>query len=247
MNINKIHTEIGNLFSKYKIPAITNKIPIENLHRWSDEVAAHFNLDAEDFSKVMTELFWSAAHVQLSLGYALIARQDSNFPKGEKGKAFKEKDIPNAIAIPEIHFWYHIYNSYECIYRCWERITAVLKGVCYPRSNKKMYFDQIVDVLNNDGAYNKNPHLKALRKQIKHWNKAAKARNEISHGKSSPFRNMSIEGKVSDLLGGDGLPLIYCNYFIKSPKENIEQVVDKYKKIFPAMEVTVNFIDNIDR
>lgn len=241
--------EIGSLFSKYKIPAITNKIPIKNLHRWSDEVAVHFNLDAEGFSKVMTELFWSAAHVQLSLGYALIARQDSKFPegKGKNGKAFNEEDIPNAISIPEIHFWYHIYNSYECIYRCWERITTVLKSVCYPKSNKKMYFDQITNALNNDDAYNKNPHLNALKRQIKHWNKAAKARNEISHGKSSPFRNMSIEGKVSDILGVDGLPLIYCNYGIKSPKKNIEQVVDKYKKVFPAMEVTVAFIDNIDR
>ncbi len=247
MNINEIHMEIGSLFNKYKIPAITHKIPIENLHRWSDEVAAHFSLDDKDFNKVMTELFWSVAHVQLSLGYALIAKQDSNFPKGENGKAFKDEDIPSAISIPEIHFWYHIYNSYECIYRCWERISMVIKSVCYPKSKEKMYFDQIVNTLCKDDGYKNNPHLKALKKQIKHWNKAAGARNEISHGKSSPFRNMSIEGKVSDILGEDGLPIVYCDYVIKSPKENIEQVVDKYKKIFPAMEVTVSFIDNIDR
>jgi hypothetical protein len=69
MNINEIQMEIGSLFSRYKIPAITKNIPMENLHRWSAEVAAHFNLDVDDFSQVMTELFWSAAHIQLSLGY----------------------------------------------------------------------------------------------------------------------------------------------------------------------------------
>jgi hypothetical protein len=58
---------------------------------------------------------------------------------------------------------------------------------------------------------------------------------------------MNIEGKVSDVLGMDGVPLIYLNYSIKSPKVSIEQVVDKYKKVFPAMKVMVDFIDNIDR
>ena len=247
MNINEIHKEISNLFSKYKIPIITLNMPIENLHRWSSEVATHFNLDEDGFSKVMSELFWSAAHIQLSLGYALIARQDCKFSKGTKGKAFKEKDMSNAIGLPEIHFWYHLYNSYECIYRCWERITSVIKSVCYPKSNEKMYFDQIVNALDKDDLYNKNPHLNSLKKQIKHWNKAAEARNEISHGKSSPFRNMNIEGNVSNILAMNALQLIYLNYSINSPKENIEQVVDKYKKVFPAMKIMVDYIDNIGR
>ena len=247
MNINDIQTEIGRLFSKYKIPAITINIPIENLHRWSSEVAAHFNLDEEEFTQVMTELFWSAAHIQLSLGYALIARGDCKFPKGTNGKAFKEEEIPSAIAIPEIHFWYHLYNCFECTYRCWERITSVIMSVCYPKSNAKMYFNQIVNALDKDDKYNKNPHLQGLKRHVKHWNRVAKARNEISHGKSSPFRNMNIEGRVSDVLGRDGLPLIYLDYSIKSPRESIKQVVDKYLKVFPAMKVVVDFIDNIDR
>ncbi len=247
MKIDEIQSEISNLFGKYKIPVITKNIPIENLHRWSSEVAAHFKLDEDEFSKVMTELFWSAAHIQLSLGYALIARQDCKFPKGISGKAFKEKDMPNAIGLPEIHFWYHLYNSYECIYRCWERMASILKFVCYPKNNEKMYFDQIVNILVNDDIYNKNPHLNSLKKQIKHWNKAAKARNEISHGKSSPFRNMNIEGKVSNVLATNGLPQIYLNYSINSPKESVEQIVYKYKNVFPAMKIMVDFIDNINR
>ena len=247
MSINEIHTKIANMFGKYKIPAITNNIKIEDLHRWSSEVAKHFNLDEDDFGKEMSELFWSVAHVQLSLGYALIARQDCEFPNGTSGTAFKEEDMPNPITLPEIHFWYHLYNSYECIYRCWERMASVLKYICYPQNNNKMYFDQVVNVLDNDGNFNKNPHIEALKNQIKHWNKAAKARNEISHGKSSPFRNMCIEGKLSDLLGMDGLPLGYANYTINSPRVSLEQVVDKYKKVFPAMKIIVDFIDNIDR
>ena len=56
----------------------------------------------------------------------------------------------------------------------------------------------------------------------------------IVSGKSSPFRNISIEGKLSDLLGMNGLPLGYVNYTINSPRVSLEQVVDKYKKVFPG-------------
>jgi len=247
MNINKIQQEIDRLFGKYNIPAITKNLPAQNMQKWSAQVAVHFNLDAEDFRQAVSELFWSVAHIQLSLGYALIAKQDCIFPKGINGKALNEEDIPHAFDMPEIHFWYHLFNSYECIYRCWERMASVIKSVCYPKSAKKMYFDQIVNTLDEDDKFNKNPNLKTLRKQIKHWNKAAEARNELSHDKSSPFRNMNIEGKVSDILGVDGLPLIYLDYSIKSPKEEIEHVVDKYRKIKPAMKAMIDFIDNIDR
>ena len=247
MNIDDIQAEISRLFGKYKIPVITKNIPIENLHRWSSEVSAHFNLNEDQFTKALSELFWSAAHVQLSLGYALIARQDCKFPKGTKGKAFKEEEMPDAIGMSEIHFWYHIYNAYECIYRCWERITSVLQSVCYSRISNKMYFDEIVNTLAEDETFNKNPLLNSLKKQIKHRIKAAKARNDISHGKSSPFRNMQIEGNVSNVLAMSGSPIIYLNYSVNSPKESIEQVIDKYKKVFLAMKIMVDFIDNIDR
>lgn len=247
MNISEIQSEISSLFVKYKIPAITGKIPIENLHRWAGEVATHFSLDIDEFSQIMTELFWSAAHVQLSLGYALIARQDCKYPMGKKGKALKKSDMPNAISMAEIHFWYHIYNSYECIYRCWERIASVIKAVCYPNNTDKMYFSQIINKLELDDKFNKNPHLNSLKRQIKHWEKAADARNGISHDKSSPLHNLIIKGSISDIIGMNGLPLIYLNYSIKSPKECIDQVVDKYKKVFPAMKIMVDFIDNIGR
>jgi hypothetical protein len=58
---------------------------------------------------------------------------------------------------------------------------------------------------------------------------------------------MNIEGQVSNILSMNGLPEIYLNYSINSPKQNIELVVDKYKKVYPAMEIVVAFIDNIAR
>ena len=104
MNINDIQVEIDRLFGEHEIPAITKNLPMENMQKWSHEVANHFNLDAEEFRQAVCELFWSAAHVQLSLGYALIAKRDCAFPSGTQGAALHEKDIPNVTNMPEILF-----------------------------------------------------------------------------------------------------------------------------------------------
>src|SRR3989338_7324511 len=125
IEIKKIHEVIGEFFKKYKIPAITLNLPIENLGQWAHKVAIHFNLDQDEVRQSVTELFWSVGYVQLSLGYVLIARQSCKFPKGICGEVFREEDIPLMMEIPEMHFWLHVYNCYECIYRCWERISTV--------------------------------------------------------------------------------------------------------------------------
>ena len=99
--------------------------------------------------------------------------------------------------------------------------------------------------LSKDKDYKKNPCLKALTKQIKHWNKAAEYRNKISHGKSSPFRNMTIEGKVSKVLGSDGHPIVYLDYSVKSPINEIKHVFGEYRKILSAIIAMKDFIDHI--
>lgn len=246
MNINEIHKEIDNLFIKYKIPALTKNIPMENLHEWALAVAKKFNLDHDDFRQSVAELFWSVAHVQLSLGYALISRQSSEYPKGVQGIALDEKDIPDAITMSEIHFWYHIYNCYECLYRFWERTSLIIKNVCYPGSTGKKYFDQIINDLLIDGKFNRNLFLNDLKNQIGNWNKIANSRNAISHGKSSPFRNMEIQGKISDVVGINGIPIIYLDYSFKSPRKELEHAVDRYRKVLPAIKAMKEFIDNIE-
>lgn len=249
MNTNTTQKEIDSLFGKYKIPALTKNLPMKNLQIWSSKVAQHFGLDPENFRQVVVELFWSMAHVQLSLGYALIAIQECDFPNGIQGITLHEKNIPD-VKMPEIYFWYYACNSHECIYRCWERINNVIKHVCFPdmpvEQFRKTYFPTAISDLQKDPKYNKNPYLKELQEQVEHRKNAADDRNEISHGKSSPLRNMNIEGKTSEILSADGLPFIYLDYSAKSPKKEIERIVDKYRKLLPAIKAMKEFIDNID-
>ncbi len=273
ININTIQKEIDQLFNKYKIPAITKNLPMENLQEWARKVAKHFKLNEENFRQNVTELFWNIGHVQLSLGHMLIALQECKLVDGEQGVAFQEKDIPN-IEMAEIYFWYYSYNTHECIYieerksnrntvtvgdissitsayvnRCWERINNVLMHACFPclseEQFKKQYFPQTINALQQNSKYSQNPYLKELQDHKKYRKEASDDRNEISHGESSPMRNMIIEGKVSNILGTDGLPFIYLDYSSKSLNEELNRIIDKYKKVLPAIKTMKNFIDNV--
>ncbi|MDP8211761.1 MAG: hypothetical protein P9X22_00535 [Candidatus Zapsychrus exili] len=249
INIDTIQKEINQLFDKYKIPAITKNLPIKNLQVWSKNVAIHFKLDEKNFRQTVTELFWSMGHVQLSLGHMLIALQECEFIDGIQGIALHEKDVPN-IKMPEIYFWYYVYTSHECVYRCWERINNVLMHVCFPNLSekqfRKQYFSQTISALHKNSRYTQNPYLEELQKYIEYRKKAADDRNEISHGKSSPMRNMKIEGKVSNSLGANGLPFIYLDYSCKSLSAELDNVIDKYKKVLPTIKAMKDFIDNIE-
>lgn len=245
IQINSIQEEIGRLFKKYKVPAITHNLPMDNLNQWAFKVAAHFTLNQEEFRDSVTELFWSVSHVQIALGYVLIARESCAYPKGIQGEAFREEDIPNMIGMPEMHFWHHMYCCYECLYRVWERVSIVLKEVCFPKLSEKRYFNQIIDDLSRSQKYAQNKYLRELRKQEGHWCKIAEIRNGLSHGKSSPFKNTNIEGVLSNVVSLDGLPVPKLVYSSKNLKQEIEEVVDKYRKVLPAIKAMKDFIDNI--
>jgi len=245
IQIHIIQKEITDLYKKYKIPAVTHNLPMENLHQWAYKVADHFKLDREEFRQSVTELFWSISHIQLALGYALIAKESCAYPKGIHGEAFREEDIPMMTGMPEMHFWHHVYCCYECLYRAWERISIVLMSVCFPASSEKKYFNQITDDLCKNPKYNRNKCLQELKKQERHWCKIAKIRNDLSHGKSSPFQNSNIEGVLSNVLDIDGLPMPKLKYSSKNLKHEIENIVDKYRKILPAIKAMKDFIDNI--
>ncbi len=245
MKIEDIHKEVADLFKKYKYPWLTLNLSMENLHQWSMITSRRLKLNEEDFQCAVTELFWSLSHVQLALGYMLIARESSQFPRGIKGTSYQVKDIPLMLEIPEIHFRYHSSCGIECIYRCWERMASILLKACYPKCIGKFYFDEIVNKIRKDEKYNKNPKLHDLEKQIKHWNKIAGMRNNLSHKASSPFKDIKIEGTVANIYGPRGRRIPKFNYSSKNLVEETNKIKDEYLKLLPAMKAVNEFVDKI--
>ena len=203
--IQQIQDKIAELYKTYKIPALTLNISMDNLQKWSGIISKRLRLDYDFIHPKASEFFWSLSHVQLAIGYALVARQSCEFPRGKSGISYNDNGIPNLLDLCDMHFWHHAFCVRECIYRCWERLTSLLSASCYPELSEKKYFDAVVEKIKDDSRLNHIPEIKLLQKQIKHWNKAASSRNKVSHHESSPFTRTSIEVELTNLIGIDSL------------------------------------------
>lgn len=242
-DITEIHKDIIELFKTYKIDWETNRLPMNELHNWSNGVSELLSIDKKIISSRMTEIFWCLSHVQLSIGYSLLSRQTCQYPKGIKGEAYEEKDVPNLINISEIHLFYHLNNAWETLYRCWERLSAVLCAVVFPNNNEKMYFDDVVIKIINDNYLSKNKNIKSLKAQIKFWNKVSKERNKISHFESSPMKKIQLEPGFAKMYNSSGHVLPKVSFSSVNLINEINKVRDNYKRIFPAVIVVQIFIE----
>lgn len=242
-DITEIHKDIIELFKSYKIDWETNRLPMDNLHDWSNGVAELLSIDRKVISSKMTEIFWCLAHVQLSIGYSLLSRQTCQYPKGIKGVAYEEKDVPILINISEIHLFYHLNNAWESLYRCWERLSAVICIVIFPNRNEKMYFDDVVNIISKDSYLSKNKNMKSLKAQIKFWNKVSKERNRISHFESSPMKKIQLEPGVANIYTPKGHVLPKVSFSSVNLINEINKVRDNYKNIFPAVIAVQQFIE----
>ena len=183
-NIDNIQKEISQLFCEYNIPVFTKNLPMKNLQEWSKKVAFHYKLDEDCIEHTVSELFWTMAHVQLSLGHALVAMQECEFIDGTKGIALSPNDIPNP-TMSELYFSYYMSNVYESLYRCWERINKVILYVCFPCiSEKEMrhkYLYNTIKDLKKSSKYVNNPYFMELESAAEHREEVSYVRNGISH------------------------------------------------------------------
>ncbi len=74
-----------------------------------------------------------------------------------------------------------------------------------------------------------------LKRYFKSWGKISCKRNEISHGKSNPFLNLNISVKFSDLSDYLGEPIAKYEYELPNLKQEIETVINCYKKSFELL------------
>ena len=241
--IQQIQKSIAELFNTYKIPALTQNLSMEDLGKWADIVSKKLRLDPDFFYPKAAEFFWALSHVQLAIGYALVARQSCEFPKGKSGISFDESGVPDLLDICDMHFWYHAFCVRECIYRCWERLASLLSAACCPNLPEKNYFDGIVEKIEKDSDLNRIPELKLLKKQIKHWNNAASARNKLSHRESSPFTRTKITVELTNLIGADGQVIPKYHYSSDDILQEIEKLKNAYLRLQPAFMDVSKFIE----
>lgn len=250
MTIDDIQKEIKRLLSQYEIPALTLQLPMPELHKWAKSQARRLKLDEDCFVDQMSSLFWAISHVQLGLGYALIARQSCKFPRGQRSLLYSHSQVedPLSFDMPWFHFWYHYYSTIECLYRCWERIAFLLKAACFPQCPCKLYFDGIVNKIKKDSHLEKNPNIRNLKLQVKHWSKISSLRNKLSHQDSSPIKNETkIEVSRVKIYGAHGQDLFKFNSESSNIRGKINNISEAYKRLLPAIKSMKVFIEKIKK
>ena len=235
------------LYKKYNVDSIIRKLSIEKMQDWGIRTSKRLNLSGDILQDRISEIYWSVGDLEISLGYTLWCLDYCKFPKGKSGDTYSEGQIP-VIDIPETHFWFHIHNSRECMYRCWERIKSLLNSVCYPKStDKKLYFNNLIDKIKMDPQFNSNPKLNELEKLGEIWKKVAGLRNKSSHKESSPLKSIKIETKNTGLYNRSGEGLNHIYYEFKSLNNEVKVITDLYKKLILSIKVVQEFIDIISR
>ena len=161
ITIEKIHSYYRQLFIKYNYKLLSPNIEEKNM--WCDFISGRLNLDANEFWHLNSEFFWSLLNVEISIGYVLVARQSCLYPFGTEKISYDRDDTMPDSGVAEVHYWYHINNARECIYRCWERITNILNYVCYNKKHEKYYYNTMISKISKDKKYSANPKIELLK------------------------------------------------------------------------------------
>jgi len=232
--IDDIQAEMGKLFTSRKLELFSMQLNIADMATWAEGIANKQKIDRHEFQNAIKELFWALGSIQLNLGHTLIAMKECSFPGGTQGVALREKEIPD-VNLADLHFWHHLYNCYEAIYRFWERCVTVLKMRLTPRVKEKYYFDGYVNYVLTIGELSSLKEIVLLRKYLKCWGKIAWKRNEISHGRSNPILNMNIDIEFSKLSDFLGKPIAKYKYELPNLKQETETVINYYKNSFELL------------
>lgn len=241
--ISKIHEEITRLFDNRKLVAYTVHLDIEDIINWSEKIAKIHNLDQTNFEKYTKELYWGLASIQLSLGYSLVALHDTEHPSGKKGTTIKEREIPD-MGLADIHFWHHLHNTWESIYRFWERAVSVLEERLTPNIKRSLYFDGYLNELKIVEPFIEREEIKSLFKFNKAWGKISQMRNRASHEETNPCSYFNVEVEFSSIFGIRGGPIPKYNYEIPNLKQEIDTVINNYKKSFELFDAIMKLCNS---
>lgn len=229
-----IQAKMGELFTRRKLELFTVQLNIADMATWAEGIASKRNLDRHEFQNAVKELFWALGSIQLNIGHTLMALEESSFPGGTKGIALKEKEIPD-VNLADLHFWHHLYNCYEAIYRFWERCVTILRMRLTPHLKEKFYFDGYVHLLSTIDGLSRPNEIADLRNYLKAWGKIAWKRNEISHGRSNPFLNLNVGVEFSKLSDYRGKPIAKYQFELPNLKQEAETVINYYRKSFKLL------------
>ncbi len=103
-------------------------------------------IDNDVYYAKMKSLYFSLYSAQFEFGYFLIY-----YDSLPLSKANEHNVISSAFAL------HHLYLTYECLYRVWERVTHIMYYLHTYKKNKRLYYDGMIRLLEkNSMLYDEN-------------------------------------------------------------------------------------------
>lgn len=219
------------IFKKKHIASLVEDI---EFREYIDETFLNQNILNNNFisSDILYEklknIWHTVAGVQIQLANFLIfsAQIDYKNPSNENNELTKNLS------------YHHLSMTYESIYRAWEKVTQVLYYLHYREINKTIYYNGIVEVINNCKKYDTTA-TGQLKKHIYHWNKIAEIRNKYSHEQSKIFIYDLHQSKI---LNEYGFPFIHERNSLKF-KEETSSIINRYNYLKKLNSSLRNFIN----
>lgn len=234
--IDEIQSVIAEEFGKRNLEVFSKNLNPTDLSGWADSISAAYRLDKETFNVQVREFFWAFSAIQISLGYIMMSLREVSFPSGTVGSVINEETVPDLNQLADYHYWYHMSNTWESIYRLWERIVTVLELRFTPNLSG-LYFDGYLNYIREHDVL-PTADLRKLEKHHKHWNKITEKRNEISHGKSNPFLNIDFDVSLSKIIDNKGNNFAWRSYQYPNLKQEVNMVINYYRHSYRLLEAT---------
>lgn len=245
INLADVHLELTAQFERFGHKWITRWMPVDKMRLWALQTEHRLRLSHATLREPVSEFYWACSDAQIAFGFTLWAHKFCITQRGAQGTAFREPDIPDLMGLGEVYYWHHYAYAYECLYRAWERLAAMLVAACCPDTPGRLYFDGVVGKLRSDPRHSDNPQMGALMKQVKYWNAVASQRNQLSHKRSSHFRHFHVETTQSRIVGPNSESLFRHDYSYPDLLQPIRTFAADNERLLPAVDTIKGVIDNV--
>jgi len=240
-----VHRELTAQFERFGHKWITRWMPVDKMGLWALKTEQRLRLSHGTLHEPISEFYWACSDAQIAFGFTLWSHKFCKTQRGAQGTAYREPDIPDLMGLGEVYYWHHYAYAYECLYRAWERLAAMLVATCYPDTRERLYFGGVVDKLRSDPCHSANPQMGALVKQVKHWSAVASQRNQLSHKRSAHFRHFHVETTQSQIIGPNNEPLFRHDYSYPDLLQAIRTLAADNERLLPAVDTIKGVIDNV--
>jgi len=180
-------------------------------------------IDKDMLQGKLKQIYHASVEAQFEITYFLAYLSNVNSTVSQEREFVRNKAL----------CCHHLYLTYECMYRVFERVARALwylhetlHQLDKAKPRKYLYYNRVIDALNEKSERYDSQALKNLIEQIPCWDDIAKSRNQYSHENSELFK---FECTSSPIVDKSGDPYIIETQL--NPNDYKENVIKNFVRL----------------